>query len=266
MKKNNILLIILIVVLIVGIGVVLYGLYGTQSTKLKSVNDTSKDVIKKIQKPIATIEMLDMGIITVELEPEIAPQSVANFITLSNSGFYDGLTFHRVIPDFMVQGGDKAGTGSGAFEYCIKGEFTANRVANSLKHKRGVISMARSDYSQYGAGFEQYSYNSAGSQFFIMTKDTKSLDGYYAPFGTVLEGMDIVDQIANVEVITKEVGAEGQDKPVSPPTIKSIKVETYGVDYREPEKLEPFDYYKWIYENYGIDYNQIMNQQDYTIE
>lgn len=171
------------------------------------------------QNPVATIEMADGGIIVVELYPEIAPNTVANFIELANAGFYDGLIFHRVISGFMIQGGDPEGTGMGGPDYSIKGEFAENGFENNLKHERGVISMARSMMP-----------DSAGSQFFIMHADAPHLDGQYAAFGKVLEGMDVVDAIAAVET-------DANDKPVSDVVIARITVDTKGVEY-VAEKIE----------------------------
>ena len=166
-----------------------------------------------MENPIATIEMEDGGVITAELYPDIAPQSVYNFIALANSGFYDGLIFHRVIPGFMIQGGDPKGTGMGGPGYRIKGEFAMNGVNNPLKHTYGVLSMARSMMP-----------GSAGSQFFIMTSDSPHLDGQYAAFGKVLEGMDVADAIVSVK-------RDRMDKPLEPQTMKSIRVETFGQTY-----------------------------------
>lgn len=170
------------------------------------------------KNPIATIEMNDSKIIKVELYPDVAPNTVNNFISLANNGFYDGLTFHRVIYGFMIQGGCPEGTGMGGRGYSIKGEFAANGFDNQLKHTAGVISMARSMMP-----------DSAGSQFFIMHKDAPHLDGQYAAFGKVVEGMDVVNQIA-------ETDTDFSDKPYDDQIIKSIKVETFDVDYPEPQK------------------------------
>ena len=169
--------------------------------------------------PIVTFEMQDGGKIVAELYPDIAPQSVRNFIALANAGYYDGLIFHRVIPGFMIQGGCPDGTGMGGPGYCIKGEFFFNGIKNDLKHKRGVLSMARSQ-----------SPNSSGSQFFIKHQDAKHLDGQYAAFGKVTSGMDVVDAIA----FTK-TGA--QDRPIAEQKIASITVDTHGESYPEPNKL-----------------------------
>ncbi len=172
-----------------------------------------------MEHPIATIEMENGGKIVAELYPEIAPKTVHNFIALANSGFYNGLIFHRVISGFMIQGGCPDGTGMGGPGYCITGEFRLNGIANSLSHTRGVLSMARSQ-----------SPNSAGSQFFIMHQDGNFLDGQYAAFGKVLDGMQTVDAIAGVET-------DRNDRPLQEQKIKSITVDTKGETYPEPEKL-----------------------------
>ena len=143
------------------------------------------------QNPIVTINMEDGGVMKLELYPEIAPVSVNNFISLINKGFYNGVIFHRVIPQFMIQGGDPEGRGTGGPGYSIKGEFAANGIANDLKHTRGVLSMARSA-----------AYNSAGSQFFIMHADAPHLDGQYAAFGKLIEGEDVLDAIAAVDTLS----------------------------------------------------------------
>ena len=170
------------------------------------------------QAPVATIEMMNGGVITLQLDPEAAPNTAANFIELANAGFYDGLIFHRVIEGFMIQGGDPTGTGMGGPGYAIKGEFTENGFENKLSHTRGVISMARS-----------MNPDSAGSQFFIMHQDGNFLDGQYAAFGIVTDGMDVVDAIAATQT-------DANDRPVEDQVIKSIRVETYGETY-EAEKI-----------------------------
>lgn len=173
-----------------------------------------------MSNPIVTIEMENGKIIKVELYPDKAPNTVNNFISLVKSGFYDGLTFHRIIKGFMIQGGDPMGTGMGGPGYTIKGEFSLNGFkANDIKHERGVISMARSMMP-----------NSAGSQFFIMHENSSYLDGQYAAFGKVVEGLDVVDELANVPVRNREV-------PKEKPVIKKMSVETFGVDYPEPVKF-----------------------------
>ncbi|MEG1525384.1 MAG: peptidylprolyl isomerase [Clostridia bacterium] len=170
--------------------------------------------------------MQDGGEIKLELYYDIAPNTVKNFIALANGGFYDGVIFHRVIPGFMIQGGDPDGTGSGGPGYRIKGEFSNNHVKNDLKHERGVISMARQGNPYNPAA----AYNTAGSQFFIMHADSNFLDKDYAAFGAVTEGLDVVDQIA-----ATKTGAN--DRPITDQVVKSIRVETFGVDFGEPEKI-----------------------------
>ena len=171
-----------------------------------------------MSNPIVTIEMENGDIIKAELYPEIAPNTVNNFISLVKQGFYDGVIFHRVIAGFMIQGGDPKGTGTGGPGYCIKGEFTANGFKNELRHSRGVLSMART-----------MAPNSAGSQFFIMHEDAPHLDGQYAAFGKVTEGMENVDRIANTRV-------DYNDRPRAKQMMKKVTVETFGVEYPEPVK------------------------------
>ena len=163
------------------------------------------------QNPIVTIEMENGGIIKAELYPDVAPNTVNNFISLVNNGYYNGLIFHRVIPGFMIQGG-----GPG---YCIKGEFTQNRFPNNLAHDRGVLSMARTMRP-----------DSAGSQFFIMVEKAPHLDGAYAAFGKVIEGMEVADAIVSAQ-------RDYNDRPLDDQRMKSVTVDTFGVDYPEPEKV-----------------------------
>lgn len=170
------------------------------------------------QNPIVTIEMQDGGIIKAELYPETAPNTVNNFLSLVNKGFYDGLIFHRVIKNFMIQGGCPDGTGMGGPGYSIKGEFSQNGFSNDLKHTEGVLSMARSMMP-----------DSAGSQFFIMHKTSPHLDGAYAAFGKVTEGMDIVNKIA-------ETKTDLSDRPLAEQVMKKVTAECFGVEYPEPEK------------------------------
>ena len=173
--------------------------------------------------PTFKITMQNGAVMEGELYPEIAPQSVYNFIDLANHNYYDGLIFHRVIPGFMIQGGCPEGTGMGGPGYCIKGEFFFNGIKNDLKHKRGVLSMARSS-----------SPNSGGSQFFIMHADAKHLDMQYAGFGKVLTGIEVVDAICKVKT-------DRSDRPLEEQVIKSIRVDTKGETYPEPKKLpDPF--------------------------
>ena len=171
-----------------------------------------------MSNPVVTIKMTDGGVIKAELYPEIAPNSVNNFISLINKGFYNGLIFHRVIPGFMIQGGCPNGNGMGGPGYCIPGEFSANGFKNDLHHARGVLSMARAQDP-----------DSAGSQFFIMHDDAAYLDGQYAAFGKVIEGMDVVDKIANTKT-------GWSDKPLTPQVINKMTVDTQGVDYPQPKK------------------------------
>ena len=171
------------------------------------------------QNPIVTIEMENGNTMKAELYPEVAPNTVNNFISLVKKGFYDGTIFHRVIPGFMIQGGDPDGSGMGGPGYSIKGEFTGNGFQNDLKHARGVLSMARAMHP-----------NSAGSQFFIMVDDAPHLDGQYAAFGMVIEGLDEADRIVNVK-------RNWSDKPKEPQVMKKVTVETFGEDYPEPEKV-----------------------------
>ncbi len=168
--------------------------------------------------PVVTITMENGDVMKAELYPDIAPNTVNNFISLVKKGFYDGLTFHRVINGFMIQGGCPQGTGTGGPGYHIKGEFSQNGFPNDLKHEPGVLSMARTMFP-----------NTAGSQFFLMHKTSPHLDGSYAAFGKVTEGLDIVDKIA-------QVATDYSDKPLEPQVIKSMTVDTFGVDYPEPEK------------------------------
>ncbi len=172
-----------------------------------------------MSNPIVTFEMEDGKVMKAELYPEIAPNTVNNFIALIKKGFYDGLIFHRVIQGFMIQGGDPLGTGTGGPGYSIKGEFTANGFNNELKHDKGVLSMART-----------MAPNSAGSQFFIMHELSPHLDGQYAAFGKVIEGLENIDAIASVRV-------DYNDKPRIAQRMKKVTVDTFGVDYPEPEKV-----------------------------
>ncbi len=171
------------------------------------------------QNPIVTFEMEDGGVMKAELFPEIAPNTVHNFISLAQSGFYNGLIFHRVIRGFMIQGGDPEGTGMGGPDYSIKGEFSQNGFQNPLKHSAGVLSMARSMMP-----------DSAGSQFFIMHKDSPHLDGAYAAFGKITEGMEVVNRIA-------ETATDENDRPLDDQKLKCVTIDCFGVDYPQPEKI-----------------------------
>lgn len=251
---GKIIWIIALIATIVLIGVVGFGYY--------------KKATFKSENPIATMEIENFGTIKMELYPDQAPEAVSNFITLANRGFYDGTKFHRIVKDFMIQTGSKDGDGTtgakisdlkddGANkDYTIKGEFLANGVTNTIKFEEGTLAMARADYTQYSSSLKDESYNSGCSQFFIMTKENTNLNGYYAAFGKVIEGLDVVHKIEEVEVTV----AEGQEEtegaevstPVNPPKVTSIRVETFGIDYGLPKTLEPFDYTSWMYKQYGV--------------
>lgn len=272
MKKNKIGLIfkIIILILIIAlIGTICYGYY--------------KKETQEVEKPIATVEVENYGTIKIELYPDLAPDTVSNFIKLANNSFYNGLTFHRIIKDFMIQGGDPNGDGTGTpklsdlnkeiekdssedREYSITGEFAENGYRkNNLNLTAGTIAMARSDYTSYSSTLAKESYNSGGSQFFIMTTDNyTALSGKYAGFGKVIEGMDVVNSIASVEVKsnssdeeTESEGASNSElsKPVEDVKITSIVVDTFGVDYGMPKTLDVFNYMKWLYSLYGLEYN-----------
>lgn len=171
------------------------------------------------QNPIVTFTMESGKVFKAELYPEVAPESVNNFVSLVSKGFYDGLIFHRVIRGFMIQGGDPDGTGMGGPGYSIKGEFASNGFKNDLQHDKGVLSMARSMMP-----------NSAGSQFFVMHEKSPHLDGDYAAFGKVIEGQDVVDEIA-------ECATDYADRPMEPQVMKSVTIDTFGVEYPEPNHM-----------------------------
>ena len=190
-----------------------------QSEQTTDKPETEETTVANGENPIITITMQNGGVIKVELYPDVAPNTVNNFISLAQKGFYDGLIFHRVIPGFMIQGGDPEGMGYGGPGYAIKGEFSANGFENELTHTRGVISMARSSAP-----------DSAGSQFFIMVEDAPHLDGEYAAFGKVIEGMDVVDEIVAADT-------DANDKPYDDQIMQTVTVDTRGVDYPEPETL-----------------------------
>ena len=244
----------------------------------------------------AEIVIKDYGTIALELDADVAPITVENFAELVNKGFYNGLTFHRIVKDFMIQGGDPKGDGTGGStfadlynnsdenqtykysngkeakgtdSYTIKGEFVANGYNNNtLNLEEGVLAMARNDYTSYSPTLSKESYNSSNSQFFIMTTNNHTnLSGYYTGFGKVIEGIDVVKAIENVECKAKEVKSEDgsetqsqENQEVSTPTqtvkISSVTVETNGVNYGMPETLEPFNYMKWLYSLYGMEYKE----------
>ena len=261
-KSGKVFTIIALILVVVLIGGLCYGYY--------------RKATQEIKNPIVTMEVEGYGTIKLELYPEMAPNTVANFVLLAQNGFYDGTTFHRVVKDFMIQGGGyiveettDEETGETKKEqtvksvklsdlgyegkskedsYTIKGEMPANgNNKNTLKHEEGVISMARADYTSYSPALAEESYNSATTQFFIMTKKTTSLDGYYTPFGKVIEGLDIVHSIENVEVEKTEEENDEESTPVNDIIITSVTVDTKGVEYTKPVTLEPFNIISWLY-------------------
>ena len=275
-KAQNIICIIALILIIVILGGLCYGYYKKQTLN--------------ISNPIVTMEVENYGTIKIELYPDQAPETVKNFIRLANNGFYNGLKFHRVVKDFMIQGGDPSGDGTGSPKfsdlynnsdenakykysdgteakstdaYSIPGEFIANGYdKNNLNLTEGTIAMARSDYTSYSATLSTESYTSASSQFFIMTtNDHTNLSGYYAGFGKVIEGMDVVKEIANVECKAANTDKESNETtevstPVNDVKISSLSVETFGVDYEMPKTLVPFNYMNWLYAQYGLTYNE----------
>lgn len=214
MKKLTRKIILLVSVLSLGL------MIGCSKKSESEKEYTNKPIDPPKELPIATIKVKDYGTIEAELYPHLAPNTVNNFIELANNKFYDGLIFHRVAKDFVIQGGDPEGSGTGGPGYSIKGEFADNGFKNDIKHEKGVLSMARSQQP-----------DSAGSQFFIVTKDAKNLDKKYAAFGKVIKGMDVVDKINNVPVDSKE-------KPKKNIVIESIRVDTKGVEYKPAEKIK----------------------------
>ncbi len=274
--KKNIIWIIALILIIVMLGGLCFGYY--------------KKATLKVENPIVTMEVENFGTIKLELYPDLAPETVNNFIKLANNGFYNGLKFHRVVKDFMIQGGDPSGDGTGSPKlsdlygnddenqtykysdgteakgsdsYTITGEFIANEYnKNTLNLTEGIIAMARSDYSSQAPTLTTESYNSGSSQFFIMTSNEHTnLSGYYAGFGKVIEGLDVVKEISNVECKAKETSEENsEDAEVSTPVtdviISSVSVDTKGVNYGMPKTLQPFNYMKWLYAQYGLTYSK----------
>lgn len=251
---GKIIWVIALIAIIILIGVVGFGYY-----KKKTFS---------AQNPIVTMEVENFGTIKMELYPDVAPETVSNFIRLAKNGYYNGTTFHRVVKDFMIQAGTKNGDGTtdatlgdlkindSTDKYAIKGEFLANGVTNTIKFEEGTLAMARADYTYYSSSLAEESYNSGCSQFFIMTKENANLNGYYTAFGKVIEGLDVLHKIEEVEVTKAEADKENENAevstPVNPPKITSISVETFDIDYGTPEILKPFDYMSWLYSNYGV--------------
>lgn len=230
--KEKIILTSLLLILILGvIGFMVYGYYHKATLKT--------------EKPVVTMEIADYGMVKIELYPEMAPNTVRNFIKLINENYYNGLTFHRV-EESLIQGGDKAGTGSGITEYTIEGEFSENgHKENTLSFERGTLGLARQDYSiyYYYTGDTSYltqGYNSGSTQFFITAEDcSESFDGYYCAFGKVIEGMEIIDKLKSIETTTQTDEETGEttktSTPVNPPVITKMTVDTKGVEYNEPK-------------------------------
>lgn len=246
-KKLALAIIFLIFVLILG-GFLAYGYY--------------QKATYKIQRPIVSMEIEGYGTIKMELYPDMAPNTVKNFIKLINEGYYNGLTFHRV-EESLIQGGDKAGDGTGETELSINGEFSQNGYKdNTLTFDRGTVGLARLDYTYYSsldASLTEEGYNSGYAQFFIMAQDEESLNGYYTAFGKVIEGMDIVDKITKLETEVETDEETGEKttttKPVDSPVISNVTVETFGVDYGEPETHQTFDVNSFLMQKlYGISY------------
>ena len=280
MNKKNIFWGIALILVLIILGTLVFGYYKKQTLN--------------ISNPIVTMEVENFGTVKIELYPDKAPETVNNFITLANNGFYNGLKFHRIVKDFMIQGWNSAGNGTGSpkftdlynnddenatykysngeeakgsDDYTIPGEFMANGYTkNDLNLTEGTIAMARGDYTAYSSTLTSESYNSAGSQFFIMTtNEHTNLSGYYAGFGKVIEGMEVIKEIANVEC--KAADSENQETendssskeistPVNDVIIKTISVETSGVEYKKPQTLKPFNYTQWLYGMYGLPYNE----------
>lgn len=259
-KRYVAIIICILIIVAVGVGLVIWNnnkkeettdksdkqtVQDNKENRLNDVNKENEDMNnnEEIKNPIVTMKVKDYGTVKIELYPDIAPNTVKNFISLINEKYYDGLTFHRIVDGFMIQGGDKSGTGSGQTDFTIPGEFSENNFTNNLTHAKGVISMARRDYTYYGKTTEGY--NSAATQFFIMLEDNPSLDGLYAPFGRVIDGIDLIERIGKVET-------GSNDRPKETVIIESMTVNTFGKDYGEPERLVPFDINAYIESLRGI--------------
>lgn len=255
---EKIIWIVALIAVIVLIGVLGYGYY--------------QKVTYNPQNPIATMEVEGFGTIKIELYPEQAPETVSNFIALANNGFYNGTKFHRILKDFVIQGGSKDGEGKqdatlgdlqgteSTEKYSIKGEFLLNGVKNTTRFEEGTIAMARADYTSYYPNLAEESYNSGCSEFFILTKENEGMKSQYTGFGKVIEGLDIVHKIEKVEVKAADSGSDESNSnsnsevstPVNPPVVKSLTVETFGENYGMPETLTPFDINEWFSKMYGM--------------
>lgn len=244
-KKNGLILsiIALIFVLILG-GFLAYGYYQKATYKL--------------QRPIVSMDIKDYGTIKIELYPDMAPNTVKNFIKLINKGYYNGLTFHRV-EEALIQGGENENNQD---KLSINGEFKQNGYDNEMKFERGTLGLERQDYTQYSflsSDLVEKGYNSGYDEFFITAENIEKFNGYYTAFGKVIEGMDIVDKIKDLETTTEKNEQTGETtkttKPVNPPVISNISVDTYGVEYGEPETHETFDVKSYLMQKlYGISY------------
>ena len=246
-KKLALCIIALIFVLILG-GFLAYGYYQKATFKMT--------------RPVVSMEIEGYGTVKMELYPDMAPNTVKNFIKLVNEGYYNGLTFHRV-EESLIQGGDKAEDEAGETEYTIKGEFSANNYKeNTLKFERGTVGLAREDYTYYSsidASLTEEGYNSGYAQFFIMAQNEDSFNGYYTAFGKIIEGIEIIDEITKLETKTEtdeETGETTQTtEPVNAPVISNMTVDTFGVEYGDPEVKEKFDVNSFIMQKlYGISY------------
>lgn len=246
MKVKNVLLSIVVIVLVVLLEIIIMGYY--------------KKTVEVIKNPLVKMEIKDYGTVEIELYPDKAPNTVANFVKLINDGYYNGLTFHRVIADTLIQGGDKEGTGSGVTDYTISGEFMNNGFKqNDLKHEKGTISMARADYSSYSSydpSLIYEGYNSGATQFFITLDTIRNFNGLYAAFGKVVSGIEIIQDLSNLEVEEPEKAEDGtetpSEKPKNVPVIENMTVDTFGVDYGEPKRNnEPFNINDWFLKTFS---------------
>ena len=242
-KKIGLSIIALIIVLIIG-GFLAFGYYQKATYNLK--------------RPLVSMEIEGYGVIKMELYPDQAPNTVKNFIKLINEGYYNGLTFH-MIEESLIQGGDKAGDGTGTTELSIKGEFLENGYENTLKFERGTLALYRNDYTDYSyldPNLLEEGYNSGYAQFFILAQDKTTLEGYYTAFGKVIEGIEIVDELTKIETVVETNEETGETtettKPVNAPVIKSISVDTFGEKYSEPKTQKTFDINQWFMNLYGI--------------
>lgn len=262
-KKRRILYIVLGCIIFLIVGIIIFLVF-----KLNKTNSNNQEKI--VKNPIATIDVVNYGEIKIELYPNEASNTVKNFIALANNKYYGGLKFFRVVKDFCIQAGDNNSNRTGTpflsdlyddinekddKQYAIKGEFLENGIDNNLKLEEGTVIMARCDYNSFSesVSLEEQSYNSAGAQFCILTKDAPELEGIYAPFGKVIEGMDIVHKIENVKLTDEEDSEEPEQDIV----IYNITVDTFGEKFEEPETLDVFDY-----ENYIASILEFENQED----